>query len=529
MIDPLIIIIALIGGLSVKRLGYPPMLGFLLAGFVISFLKIPEGEIITLIADGGITLLLFSIGLKLNLRSLAKPQVWAVSVVHMVVSVVVCVVALWMVLPMFTWLTGNSLELSNKAVWLIAFALSFSSTVFAVKVFDDRGENASLYAQITIGVLIVQDLAAVIYLAFSTGNMPEVSALLLLLLIPLRPVFDKFLEVSGHGELLLLYGIALAFGGYALFEYFDIKGDLGALLLGVLLANSPKATELSKSLLGLKDLFLVGFFVSIGLTGVPDFDAVLLALLVTAIIVFKPIFFFLLFTFGKLRARTALFSSLALFNYSEFGLIVIALAVSNGFLDASWLMVLALALSLSFFIAVPINHQAHIWYNKHSGFWHKFERTTRLPYEMPVSLGDASIMVLGMGRIGSGVYDYFEKIDEGKVVGVEENLEKVIHLNEQGMNIVNADASDVDFWEHVDLTQIKLITINLTNHYENVDVVNLLKQRNFTGDIAVISRFPDEMEELKEKGCIAFNLYAEAGYGFAEHVHELLKEQQDRF
>lgn len=526
MIDPLIIIIALICGLLIKRIGYPPMLGFLLAGFVASFLNIPQGEIIQLIADAGITLLLFSIGLKLNLRSLAKPQIWAVSIVHMVLSVLVCAALLLMLLPLLTS-SIDSAFLDKQGILLVAFALSFSSTVFAVKVFDDRGESASLYAQIAIGVLIIQDLAAVIYLALSTGDLPQIWALLLLLLIPLQPLLGRLLKESGHGELLILYGIALAFGGYALFDVVGIKGDLGALLLGVLLAGSSKATELSKSLLGLKDLFLVGFFVSIGLTGVPSMSDLLLALLVTAIIVFKPVFFFLLFTLAKLRARTALFSSLALFNYSEFGLIVIALAVGNGVLDASWLMVLALALSLSFFIAVPINHQAHIWYNKHSKFLHRFERSKRLAYELPVNLGDAQVMVLGMGRVGNGVYESLEKSGLGKIVAVEENAQKVTKLTQQGINIVNADASDADFWEHIDLSCIRLITVNLTNHYENIDVVNLLHQKQFSGDIAVISRFPDEQKELESKGCIAFNLYAEAGHGFAEHVCEQLQQNHN--
>ena len=68
----------------------------------------------------------------------------------------------------------------------------------------------------------------------------------------------------------------------------------------------------------------------------------------------------------------------------------------------------------------------------------------------------------------------------------------------------------------------KTVLVSLTNHAENVDVVKLLQQLNYQGRIAVVSRFPDQHEELTRMGCITFNLYAEAGHGFAERVMEEL-------
>jgi predicted Kef-type K+ transport protein len=526
MLDPIIIIVALLSGMAMKHVNYPPMLGFLLAGFIVSALGLDGGELIKAIADAGVTMLLFTIGLKLKLKDLGAVQVWGVAGLHMVLTVGLFAGLLFLLSP----LISSYYDLSSEAVWTVAFALSFSSTVFAVKIFEERGDGASIHAQIAIGILIMQDLAAVVYLAMSTGKIPHESALLLFLLIPLRPLLERLLDWSGHGELLLLFGIGLAFGGSALFEAFSVKGDLGALLLGVLLAKSSKANELSKSLMGLKDLFLVGFFVSVGLVGFPETSMVVLALVLASFAVIKLLLFFVLLTATRLRARTSLFCSLSLYNYSEFGLIVAALAVSNGVLSPDWLVIIALALAFSFFISVPANRQGREFYNRHSWLWHRFESQERLASEQSVDLGKADVVVLGMGRVGGGVYEYLNKNQGHRtVVAVEERPDKARILEHRGVNVVLGDASDPDFWENVSFQQLSLIMVSLTNHSENMDVVKLLKSMGYQGHIAVIARFPDEQKELMEMGCIAFNLYAEAGHGFAEHVFDMIDPELNAY
>lgn len=523
MLDPLIIVVALIAGLVVKRINYPPMLGFLLAGFVIHAFGLEGGDLVNSIANAGVTLLLFTIGLKLKIKDLAAVQVWGVSSVHMVITIAIFAGILFLLTP----LLSEAYQLSTQAIWVIAFALSFSSTVFAIKIFDERGDGASLYAQLAIGILIMQDLAAVLYLAFSTGKVPHETALLLLLLIPARPLFERLMNFCGHGELLILFGLCLAFGGAALFEACSVKGDLGALLFGVLLSKSSKASELSKSLMSLKELFLVGFFVSIGLVGVPELPMVLIAFVLACFAIIKPVLYYVLFVVTNLRSRTALFTSLSLYNYSEFGLIVAALAVYNNVLPEEWLVIIALALSISFLFAVPANKNGRKWYNKHNHFLERFERKKRLSIEPSVDLKGADVIVLGMGRVGSGAYEYLKdhQLDHN-IVAVEENDNKIQTLKEKGFNVVKGDATDPNFWEQVNLDSIKLVMVSLTNHSENTDVVDLLASFNYGGDIAVIARFPDQQRELTDKGCIAFNLYAEAGYGFAEHVCEMLEAKQ---
>ena len=239
--------------------------------------------------------------------------------------------------------------------FLTAFAMSFSSTVFAVKVLEERGEMVSLHSRIDIGILIVQDLAAVIFLAISTGKLPSPWAVSILLLIPLRPVLLKILERVGHGELLVLHGFSLALGGAEAFELVGMKGDLGALILDIMIANHAKADELSKNVLGFKDLFLLGFFLSISLSGPLSAATVVAAVIITPLILLKSSFFFALIAALKPRARMLFFASLNSTNFSELRLIVATTGVANDWLCSEWLIVLAIAMSLSFAVGEALN------------------------------------------------------------------------------------------------------------------------------------------------------------------------------
>ncbi len=512
--NALLLLIAFFAGMGFRRLGYPPLLGFLLAGFVAHELGVGNTETIQPLADLGITLLLFTIGLKLNLRELAAIQVWGTATAHMVIAVVLTVPVILLAGHLFPLL-----RLENTyAAWALAFALSFSSTVFAVKIIEERGESAALHAEIAIGILVIQDIFAVGFLVMTAEKTPSLWALGLLALPLLRPMMISLLNRAGHGELLVLFGVAMAIAAYELFELVDFKGDLGALLFGILLGRADKASELYKSLISLKDLFLIGFFLQIGFYGLPSLEMVLVALALSILIFLRPlIYYFLLVGFG-LRARTAFVAGFSLFNYSEFGLIVGAIAVSVGMLSPEWLTTLALVMAMSLFIATPFNTKVHKLYSRWAETLHRFERKKRLEREKMVSLGGAEIVVLGMGRVGVGAYETLHEKFGNIVVGIEENLEKANQLAASGYRCVPGDASDYDFWLDADLAKRRMLLISLSNHRENLYAVDIAKRLHYPGTLAVISRYPDHKAELEELGCVTFNLYAGAGHGFAEHV-----------
>jgi len=299
--DPIWIAVAFTLGMAALQVGLPPLVGFLLAGFALNWAGAEGGKFLDEIADLGVTLLLFSIGLKLQVGKLLKPQVWGVALAHMAIMVLLLAALLLSLtllpLAMFA-------EFGMQQALLVGFALSFSSTVFAVKVLEEKNAMSSRHGQLAIGILIMQDIAAVVFLAISAGKIPSSWAVGLLLLIPARRLMLALLQRAGHGELLILYGFVLALGGAALFEMVGIKGDFGALVLGLLLSGHAKTNELAKALLNFKELFLIGFFLDIGLTGLPGIDMLPVLLVLLAWLPVKTAIYFWLAARLRLRART---------------------------------------------------------------------------------------------------------------------------------------------------------------------------------------------------------------------------------
>jgi predicted Kef-type K+ transport protein len=526
--DPLLILIAFVFGFAVYRVGLPPLVGYLIAGFVLQALGIQGGEDLETIADLGVMLLLFTIGLKLKLKTLARPEIWAGASIHMLITVTVFGAAIFFLSSAgFAAFSGLDFKLSL----LVAFILSFSSTVFAVKVLEDRGEMASLHGRVSIGILIVQDVFAVLFLTFSTGKFPSPWAIALVVgLVAARPLMIAILNRAGHRELLLLFSILLALGlGAAGFDSVRLKPGLGALFMGVLIAGHSKAEEMSETLLSIKDLFLVGFFLTIGLSGAPTLQSFGIAALLTVAVTFKIGLFFVLLSRFRLRARTSLLATLSLANYSEFGLLVGAIAVRNGWVGPEWLITIAIALSLSFIAASPLNTAAHRLYERWSRRLISFETRDRHPDDLPLDTGNAEIAVFGLGRIGTAAYDDMHNRFGNIVIGIDFNNEVVAKNHQAGRNVVSGDATDHDFWERAFVGgrgKIRMVILAMSEHTANMNALEELTRRKYPGKIAVTAKFDDEVKELEDAGAhAAYNIYAEAGFGFAEHVCQVLGDE----
>jgi predicted Kef-type K+ transport protein len=522
--DPLWIAIAFICGLAIRMVGLPPLVGFLGAGFLLNALGAEGGEFLDAMADLGITLLLFSIGLKLKLKLLARPEVWGVATLHM--AAVTLLIAAMVLLLSYTSLPLLS-DLDIETAILIGFAMSFSSTVFAVKILDELGATSARHGQVAIGVLVVQDIAAVVFIAVSMGKLPTPLALVLVALIPLRFLMFRMLDRVGHGELLILFGITLALVGADIFELVGIKEDAGALVFGMLLANHPKAKEMSKALLGFKELFLVGFFLSVGMTAVPGWTEVMIALLFILFLPLKVALYFGLFNLFCLRASTSWRTSLNLANYSEFGLIVGAIAASAGWLPKEWLAVFAVVISISFILSAPLVNFRDSLYQAWRPRLKRFERPKRLSGEEDLDLARIKMVVFGMGRMGTAAYDAMEPDCPGCLVGVEIEQDKAVQHSTAGRNVVCGDATNPDFWARAPelLDGLDWVLLTLPSHTANMNAVFRLKDMGYRGRIAATTKYSDEEDALKAIGVEnTFNIYTEAGLGFANELKTFVGE-----
>ncbi|GAB2928926.1 cation:proton antiporter domain-containing protein [Rheinheimera gaetbuli] len=496
-------------GLLVRAIGLPPLVGYLLAGFVISAtaadLNLPaEGpSIIHHVAHLGVLLLLFTVGLKLNVRSLAKPEVLGGSTLHFALSIILTLPA---VLFIF--------DVSWYQALMLAVALAFSSTVLAAKVLEGKREIRAFHGRVAIGILIVQDLLALLVMSLANGTTPSPWALLVFGLPLLRPVLYKLLDASGHEDLLILFGLmlALVIGGKG-FELVGLSSELGALVFGALLAKHARAGELSKSLWSIKEFFLVGFFLQIGIDGLPDANAWLFAGVMSLLLPVKAILFFLLLILFKLRARSAFLTSISLTNYSEFGLIVASVVLPE------WLIPLALTVAISFVISAPLNRMAHPLYEKLCHRLLKFERNIHHPDEQPVSLGDADVLIMGMGRTGTSAYNYLQT--SRKIIAMDSDPAKVAEHQQKGINIFYADAEDQVFWQGLDFGKVEAVILSMNDVEAKMIAAKKLRSAGFGGFIVSHSMHDDEARDIIAAGADQTYLtMAEAGVGIAEHVKQ---------
>ena len=500
-------------GLLARYVGLPPLIGYLSAGFALAAfdnqlgITRQDSEILAHLAHLGVLLLLFTVGLKLKLTNLARPEVVGGSLLHFVLSSV-------LMLPPILWF----LDVRWQEGLMLSVALAFSSTVLAAKVLESRRELKAFHGRVAIGVLIMQDLIALVVLSLASGKAPSVWALLVFLLPLLRPLLFRLLDHSGHEELLVLLGLMLALvvGGEG-FEAVGLSAELGALAFGALLAKHPRAGELSNSLWSVKEVFLVGFFLQIGIGGLPDAQALVFAAVMSLLLPLKTLMFFFLFLAFRLRARSAFLSAASLTNYSEFGLIVISVVMPQ------WLVPLAITVAFSFIISAQFNRVSAALYDRLANRLIPLERNIRHPDEQPVSLGDAQVLVMGMGRSGRAAYDYLH--EKGyRLISLDSDPEKVERAARDGRNILYADAEDQTFWQSLEMNQIEAVILTMNDAEAKIIASRKLREKGFTGLLVSHALYEDVARQIEAAGADhTYLTMTEAGAGLAQSVAEQLE------
>lgn len=517
-IDAIWISIAFLAGYGAKKINLPPLIGFLATGFLLNALNLSEGNIaIHVLSELGVMLLLFIIGLKINIKSLLKKEIWAGAGIHAILSTLVfaSLVSIISIIGL-----GQLTEIPFKTSLIIGFALSFSSTVFTIKILEERGEVNSFHGNIAIGILVIQDVLAVVFLTASKSQWPSIWALgLPVYLWFIRWLFYRILKNIDHGELLTLFGFfaALVAGAMA-FDMIGLKADLGALIIGMMLGNHNRAKELSNHISSFKDFFLIAFFFEIGLSGLPSWNMVLIAFILLVLLIFKGGLFMYIFTRFNIRARTSLLTSLSLTTYSEFGLIVAAIGVEAGWLDSRWLVTIAIALSFSFLLASPFNHRAHDIFNRFKTKLMRLNTCKFHPDDEPSNLGGAEYLVCGMGRIGRSVYRQVASDYGNKVLGIDYSFDTVEKAQTAGKNVIWGDVTDSNFWQNVDLKNIKMIFLSFSNHASNVNTsIELNKIEHANIKVGSVCEFRDQAKELHNNGVdFIYNFRERVGEEFAK-------------
>ncbi|MGM0633233.1 MAG: cation:proton antiporter [Pseudomonadota bacterium] len=508
MIEVLWIAVAFSTGMLVRTVGLPPLVGYLAAGFVIAVLSdalaLPDesSEVLRHVAQIGVLLLLFTVGLRLNLRQIMRIEILGSTLLHFVFSLFFFAFSIHLLLPM-----------DLATAFILALTLAFSSTVLAAKFLETKREVRAFHGRVVIGILIVQDLIALSVLSVAAGSNLSVWSPLLVLLVFARPLFYRLLDASGRDDLLILFGLLMAVvvGGFG-FDRLGLSAELGALLSGALMANHGRARDLSDALWGVKELFLVAFFLQIGLGGLPDQEAWRFALMMLLLLPLKGLLFFFILIAFRLRARSAFLSSISLSTYCEFGLVLASILVPQ------WLLPLALTVALSFLISAPLNRYAHPLYERFASRLIPFERNTRHPDEQPVSLGQADVLIMGLGRTGTAAYEHLE--GRCRLVGLDSDPARVEFHKQLHHNVFFADAEDQVFWQNLDLGAVSSVLLTMNDAEAKIIAARKLRQAGFDGKVLSHSMHEQEAREILAAGADqAYLTMSQAGVGLAEHAY----------
>lgn len=520
--DALWLAVAFLCGLLAKRAGLPPLVGFLAGGFIINFSGFHEGHLnsaIAPLADVGVMLLLFTIGLKLKVKSLFKREIWATASIHMLIIILLFAGLIqffgYMGIRQFTDLSWNSAA-------MISFALSFSSTVFVVKTLESKGEFESYHGTIVIGILIVQDIFAVLFIAFSDQKLPSPWVLVLPLILWLvQKSLSRILNILEHGEMIPVFGFFATFIAGALsFSLVGLKPDLGALIIGMLLVNHPRADELYKRMVEYKDFFLIAFFINVGLIGLPNINTLLLTSLILPFVLVKGGLFLWILSRFNLQPRTAYLSALSLTNFSEFGLIVGVIGLQMGLIPNDWLVAMALLMSFSFALAAPINKFSHLLFDRYKTFILKLERNKNSVDCEPLDFGPAEYLVIGLGSVGQPAFDTLQEKFGHKVLGLDYSAELIEELQTNKANVFWADSTDSELWDNVDSSKIKVIFLTMSDVQTNLNILECLNRINQkTFEVYALCHYPDQKELYQNKGVdFVFDYKNYLGKDYVEHA-----------
>lgn len=502
--DILWIGVAFLFGMLFSRVKLPPLVGYLVAGGALSAYGYEAGNALHEIAHLGVLFLLFTVGLHLRFKNIIRSEVLGTGSVHLLIS------------SLFFIPLAYMLGYGITASVIIGLVLSFSSTVLTAKNLERRGELGAFHGRVAIGILILQDIVAIILLGLTGGATPSLWSLLLLGLPLLRPAVIKIVELSSEEELKLLFALMLALGGGTLFEELGLSSELGALAAGMLLSGHKTGEELGKKLWGLKEAFLVGFFLEVGLAGLPNLQDFYLAAAALALLPVKAVLFFFLMLRFKLRARTSFIATISLTSYSEFTLIAGSVAAAAGFIPVGVVVAFALLTAVSFALNAPLS----IWEEK---LWSilerylvRFERNVKHPDQQTVSLGSANYLIVGIGAAGKAAYDHLKENEES-VIGMDIDPARIEQNIAEGRRVIYGDMRDIELWQNLDLGNIEAIILASGAPESKINATKVIRSRGFTGAIYALTMREQEHLLLVDAGASAVCLpITQAGRKLAE-------------
>jgi CPA2 family monovalent cation:H+ antiporter-2 len=521
--------LALLLGFLTERIKLPALVGYLLTGILIGPFTpgiVADVEIAQQLAEVGVMLLMFGVGLHLSLDDLLAVR--KIALPGAVLQIAVATGLSMSVAIAWGWELGNAM--------VFGLSLSIASTVVLLKALEIRGLLGSVNGRIAVGWLVVEDIATVLVLVLLPplagwlgGNAPsgggvdlwwklgitlaKVAAFVALMLVVGRRLFPWLLwQVAGTGsrELFTLCivaaAISIAYGATALF---GVSFALGAFFAGMVLRESKLSHRAATESLPLRDAFAVLFFVSVGMLFNPAIliEQPLKALTVVAIIIVgNPLIAAVLVIAFRYPLNTVLTVAASLAQIGEFSFILAGVGVSLGLLsvEAQSLILVGALISIAINpLAFKAIEPAQAWIRSRSTLARMFERPSDPLAELPMSTEQKylskQVVLVGYGRVGRRIGDALTKESIPYVVA-EQNRELVEDLRKHGVPAVSGDAADPALLIQAHIARASILIIATPDAFNVRQIITMARMLNPRIEVIVRTHSEEEAMLLEQEG-----------------------------
>lgn len=515
----IIISLAAFLALFFRLLKQPPILAYILTGIIIGplgLIPIHNQPLITVLGDLGITLLLFMLGLEIkisDLRSFGK-EVILVGLGQIIFSFA------------FFYIVMALFGISPLASVYIAMVLTFSSTVIIVKLLSDKKELHSLYAKITIGILLLQDLLAILFLIFLSSLNPNTGALQSMEQIAIvifkaivlfgvvvylsKKVFPKIVGyLSKSPETLFLVSLAWVFGLAAVVSspVVGFSIEIGGFLAGLSLANSIANFQIIAKVKILRDFFIVLFFVVLGMRmNITSINFVMAPAIILSIFVMtvKPLIVITLMGIVGFRKRTSLLTGFTLAQISEFSLIVVFLGNKIGHISDYIVSLVTMVGIITFMLSPYMIVYGNKLYLVFGRYFTIFERKNLkkekiVHSEMELDNLQDHIVLVGGDQMGQSILDALEDLKQDVVV-VDFDPDIVGKLSEKHIYRLFGDISDYEIQKKANLDTAKLVISTVPDTEDNLLILKELREENRKAKVVVMALDSHDAKILYKAG-----------------------------
>ena len=542
-----ILLICALAGAVFVRLRQPVLIAYIVVGVLVGpavFGWVTAHDQIDLLAQVGVAVLLFAVGLKLDLNHIRHigPVALATGLGQLAFTIVV----------------GFAIILALGRDWMdalyVAVALTFSSTIIIVKLLSDKRELDSLHGRIAVGFLIVQDLAVVMaMMAMSamrgTGaesgdgawlgvllslgwRLALAAALMWVLMRWVLPVVMA--SMARSQELLLVFAIAWGVALAALGEWAGFSKEAGAFMAGFSLASTPYREAMNARLTGIRDFLLLFFFIDLGAK--LDFATlgaeVVPALVLSAfVLIGNPLIVMAIMGYMGYRKRTGFMAGLTVAQISEFSIVFVAMGITLGHVGVQALGLTTLVGLITITLSTYMILYSQPLYERLSPWLGVFERQTpfrELAEQQPLSGRVAEVVVFGLGRYGSRLLVQLRGAGI-EAIGVDFDPEAVRTLHSQGLPVYFGDGEDPDFLESLPLAQARWVISSFPQWEANRALLHALKAAHFSGQVAAVVRDAAHARAMAQAGVVhIFNPFDDAADHAAAQMAQSLRAQETR-